>query len=150
MNRTDVLIIGCGIAGATTALRLARNPRRLITVVTRARDQRESNTLYAQGGIVARGIDDHAELLMGDIIGAGADGTSPDAARILAQEGPELLHEILEETAGVSFDRDTAGNPLFTREAAHSRRRILHVSDGTGKAIMDGLISALRNCPNVT
>jgi L-aspartate oxidase len=150
LNRTDVLIIGCGIAGATTALRLARNPRRHITVVTRARDQRESNTLYAQGGIVARGIDDHAELLMADIIAAGADGTSPDAARILAKEGPVLLHEILEETAGVSFDRDTEGNPLFTREAAHSRRRILHVSDGTGKAIMDGLISALRNCPNVT
>ncbi len=105
MNRTDVLIIGCGIAGATTALRLARNPRRLITVVTRARDQHESNTLYAQGGIVGRGIDDRAELLMADIIAAGADVSSPDAARSLRQKVPLLLHEILEETAGVSFDQ---------------------------------------------
>jgi L-aspartate oxidase len=150
LNRTDVLIIGCGIAGATTALRLARNPRRLITVVTRARDAHESNTLYAQGGIVGRGIDDNAELLMADVVAAGADVTSPDAARILAEEGPLLLHEILEETACVNFDRDTDGEPLFTQEAAHSRRRILHVSDGTGKALMGGLISALRNCPNVT
>jgi len=150
LNRTDVLIIGCGIAGATAALRLARNPSRLITVVTRAPDPRESNTLYAQGGIVGRGIDDNPVMLMADIIEAGAGVSSPDAARILAEEGPPLLHEVLEETASVTFDHDMDGEPLFTKEAAHSRRRILHVGDGTGKAIMDGLISALHDCPNVT
>jgi L-aspartate oxidase len=149
LNRTDVLIIGCGIAGATTALRLARNPRRLITLVTRARDPHESNTLYAQGGIVGRGIDDNPVRLVADILDAGADVTSPESARILAEEGPPLLHEILEETAGVTFDHDIDGKPLFTREAAHSRRRILHVGDGTGKALMQGLISALQNCANV-
>lgn len=150
MNRTDVLIIGSGIAGATTALRLARNPQRNITVVTRAPDPHESNTRYAQGGIIGRGVDDDPALLEADIIEAGAGVTLPDAARILATEGPSLLHEILETTAGVSFDRDAEGKPLFTNEAAHSRRRILHVGDGTGKAIMTGLIAALRNCPNVT
>ena len=150
MNRTSVLIIGCGIAGATTALRLARNSRRHITVVTRARDPHESNTLYAQGGIVGRGIDDNPAMLMADIIEAGAGVSSPTAARILADEGPRLLREVLEETSHVAFDRDMNSQPLFTKEAAHSRRRILHVGDGTGKAIMDGLISALRDCPNVT
>ena len=79
MNRTDVLIIGCGIAGATAALRLARNPQRQITVVTRARDPHESNTRYAQGGIVGRGIDDNPETLAHDIIEAGAGVTSPIA-----------------------------------------------------------------------
>ena len=150
MNRTDVLIIGCGIAGATTALRLARNSNRLVTVVTRARDAHESNTLYAQGGIVARGAGDSPELLLDDILRAGAGVSSPKAARILSEEGPTLLHEVLEGQGQVSFDQDTNGQPLFTQEAAHSRRRILHVGDGTGKAIMDGLITALSHCPNVT
>ena len=52
---TDVLIIGCGIAGATTALRLAREPERQITLITRDPDPHESNTRYAQGGIIGRG-----------------------------------------------------------------------------------------------
>lgn len=150
MNRTDVLIIGCGIAGATAALRLARNPSLRITVVTRAADPHESNTLYAQGGIIGRGADDGPDLLAEDIIEAGAGVSSPRAARILAEEGPPLLYEILEETAGVKFDQDGQGHPLLTQEAAHSRRRILHVGDATGKAIMDGLMSALQSCANVT
>lgn len=145
-----MLIIGCGIAGATAALRLSRNSQRHITVVTRARDPHESNTRYAQGGIVGRGIGDTPALLESDIIEAGAGVTSPEAARILAEEGPALLHEVLEETAHVAFDQDTHGNPLFTTEAAHSQRRILHVGDATGDAIMNGLITALSKCSNVT
>src|SRR6476619_127313 len=113
---TEVLIIGCGIAGATAALRLARNPQRQITVVTRAADVHESNTRYAQGGIIGRGPDDSAELLFEDIIAAGAGVSSPEAARILAQEGPPLLHEVLEQTAGVVFDHEEAGEPVWGQE----------------------------------
>ena len=150
MAQTEVLIIGCGIAGAAAALRLARNPKRQITIVTRASDPHESNTRYAQGGIIGRGPGDNPELLLADILAAGAGVSSPQAARILAAEGPPLLHEILEETAGVVFDRDSAGQPLWGQEAAHSRRRILHVGDVTGRAIIDGLITALQACPNIT
>lgn len=150
MPQTDVLIIGCGIAGATAALRLARNPERQITVITREPDPHESNTRYAQGGIVARGADDAADLLAADIVAAGAGASSPQAARILAEEGPLRLNEILVEMAGVDFDRSADGQLMWGQEAAHSRRRILHVGDGTGEAIMRGLIAALRRAPNVT
>ncbi len=150
MIQTEVLIIGCGIAGATAALRLARDPRRKIIVITRAHDPSESNTRYAQGGIVARGPSDTADLCVADILAAGAGASWPQAARILAEEGPPLLSEILMQTADVPFDREPGGDLAWGQEAAHSRRRILHVGDGTGHAIIQGLLTALRRCPNVT
>lgn len=149
-TQTDILIIGSGIAGASAALWLARNPQRQITLVTRALDPHESNSRYAQGGIVGRGPDDSAELLVEDILAAGAGASSPQAARILAEEGPGILQKIIVETAGVVFNAGADGQWVMGKEAAHSRRRILHVGDGTGRAIIEGLVSALRRCPNVT
>ena len=150
MIQTEVLVIGSGIAGATAVLRLARNPDRRITVVTRAPDPHESNTRYAQGGIIGRGADDDADLLMADILAAGAGASSPKAARILAEEGPPLLKDVLVGAAGIEFDHNAAGAIVWGKEAAHSRRRIAHVGDGTGRAISDGLIAALKRLPNVT
>jgi len=150
MLQTDVLIIGCGIAGATAALRLARNPQRRILVITRDPDPHESNSLYAQGGIIGRGQDDDADLLIKDILAAGAGASSPRAARILAEEGPDLLQEVLVESAGIQFDSQPDGEPEYGQEAAHSRRRILHVGDSTGNAIINGLVAAMRRYPNIT
>src|SRR6185295_2914570 len=149
MAETEVLIIGCGIAGATAAIRLARDPNRRITILTRAADPHQSNTNYAQGGIIGRGPDDSAELLAEDILAAGAGVSSPQAAEILATEGPPLLREVLQNTAGVIFDHDGDGDPIWGQEAAHSRRRILHVGDRTGRAIMNGLIVQLQKFPNI-
>lgn len=150
MIQTEVLIIGSGIAGAAAALQLARNPKRSVILVTRATDPHESNSRYAQGGIVSCGPDDNADLLASDILAAGAGASSPLAAGILAKEGPRLVQDILIKAAGVPFDHDAAGALRWGQEAAHSRRRILHVGDGTGAAIMRGLVNALRACPNVT
>ena len=72
MLETDVLIIGSGIAGATAALRLARNPQRQIILLNRAPDLQESNSRYAQGGIISRGENDTADLLVADILAAEA------------------------------------------------------------------------------
>lgn len=149
MIQTDVLVMGSGIAGAVTALRLAENPRRRITMITRASDPHESNTYWAQGGIIHRGPDDSPDLLVKDILEAGAGASLPAAARILAEEGPQLLQEILMQIAEVKFDQDGLGKPAYGQEAAHSVRRILHVSDGTGAAISQGLIAALKKKPNI-
>ncbi len=119
-------------------------------MLTREPDPQESNSRYAQGGIISRGQDDTADLLYQDILAAGAGASSPKAARILAEEGPPLLQEVLVEQAGIRFDSLPDGEPEYGQEAAHSRRRILHVGDGTGQAIMTGLIAAMRQRPNIT
>jgi len=147
--QTDVLVIGCGIAGATAALRLAENPKLDITVITSAADPHESNTYYAQGGIIYRGVDDSPELLMEDIQRAGAGLSNPRMVHILAEEGPALLRELLIEKLGVPFARTSDNSLEYIREAAHSAERIVHVGDYTGRAIEEKLVEALRARPNI-
>jgi L-aspartate oxidase len=146
----DTLIIGCGIAGAAAALRLSQDRQRHITIITRAPDPLESNSSYAQGGIVTRGTDDSAELLIEDIINAGDGLTWRPAAEQLAEEGPQVVRELLIERAQVPFDHDEWGKLLYGLEAAHSRRRILHVGDATGTAIMKALMPVVLAQPNIT
>ncbi len=147
---TDVLIIGCGIAGATAALRLAQERQRQILVITRAADPTESNTHYAQGGIVGCGVGDSVQQLVDDILAAGAGLSLPKAVRLLAQEGPLLVQRLLIEELGVPFDRTMDGTIAYTSEGGHSVPRILHVGDATGRAIEEALVVHLRELPNVT
>ncbi|MBZ0302481.1 MAG: L-aspartate oxidase [Anaerolineae bacterium] len=147
--QTHTLIIGCGIAGAAAALRLSDDPDHEITVITRARQANDSNSGWAQGGIVTRGLDDSPDLLVGDILHAGAGLSSPKAARILAEEGPDLVRSVLIERCGVRFDRNAEGELVYGLEAAHSTRRIVHVGDMTGTAITDKMLDTLATRPNV-
>lgn len=149
MKTTDVLVIGAGIAGCAAALKLSSNPARRVILITREPDPRESNSNYAQGGIIYRGPDDSAELLVHDILEAGAGASLPEAARILAEEGPSRLEHLLMAESGVRFDRQMDGELAFGQEAAHSRRRILHVGDGTGRSIVESLLESVRRRPNI-
>ncbi len=147
-NDVQVLILGCGVAGATTALGLADSGVS-VCVVTRAELPEESNTLYAQGGIIYRGSDDSAQLLGQDLQRAGDGINNPEAIRILATEGPRAVRELLVERLGIPFDRGPDGDLALIREAAHSSTRIAHAADHTGRAIEIGLLRALQEHPRV-
>ncbi|MCB9101082.1 MAG: L-aspartate oxidase [Anaerolineales bacterium] len=145
---TEVLVIGCGIAGGVAALQLADSGIP-ITVITRTQEPQESNTYYAQGGIIYEGHDDSPELLAEDVIRAGAGQNNSRSVNILAKQGPTLVREILLDRVGVPFDQNGAGLSL-AREGGHSIPRIIHAADATGKAISTALVEALQCHPNVT
>ena len=147
MAETDVLILGTGIAGSTAALAAAREGAR-VTVVTRAAEARESNTFWAQGGIVARPPGDTPERLAADIERAGDGLCSPPAVALLAREGPDLVEKLLVEELGVPFDREGSGFH-WTLEGAHSVPRVLHVKDETGMPIERALLAACRAEPRI-
>ena len=146
---TEVLIIGSGIAGSVAALQLAEAGVP-VTVVTRAQEPQESNTYYAQGGIIYRGTDDSPGLLMEDLNRVGAGHCNPRSVAILAEDGPDLVREILIKKVNVPFDRTAAGELELIREAGHSTRRILHATDITGRAIEIALIKALVGRSDIT
>jgi len=147
---TNTLVIGCGIAGAAAALRLSDDPNHHITVITRTADPADSATAWAQGGIVTRGLDDSPELLVADILNSGAGLSSPRAAQVLAEEGPRLVRDVLIERCGVHFDKDDSGHHVYGLEGAHSTRRIVHVGDRTGAAIIERMTALLKERPNIT
>ncbi len=145
---TDILIIGCGIAGSTTALMLA-DAGYHVTAITRTQRPEESNTHYAQGGIIFRGEEDSSDLLKEDIIRAGAGLSDPAAVDVLVTEGPGLVQEILLDRLAVAFDKNDDQLSL-TREGSHSVARIIHSADATGDAIEKALLNAVDKHKNIT
>lgn len=146
---TDILIIGCGIAGASAALEAAKSGVRVI-IVTKNKKLEESNTYYAQGGIVSLGKDDNPELLMRDIMETGDGINNKQAVKILTTEGKVLVDKILIKELDIPFSRTSPDELDYAQEAAHSRRRILHVKDTTGRTIEESFIKKLKSFSNVT
>ena len=145
----DVLIIGSGVAGSVAALQLA-DAGIDVVVVTRSSTPEESNTRYAQGGIIYTGPEDSPKLLAEDITRAGAGYCNPRAVEILAAEGPKLVKSILLDKIKIPFDKTRKGELSLVREGGHSIARILHARDATGSLIEKHLIQAIRSHPNVT
>ena len=144
-----VLIIGCGIAGSTTALTLA-DAGIPVTVVTRARRPEDSNTFWAQGGIIYQGVNDSPALLSEDILRAGAGHCRPQAVKLLAEHGPQAVRRLLLERVGVGFDQTHSGELSLALEGGHTIPRIVHAADATGKAIEIALLNALVAHPQIT
>ena len=142
----NVVVIGGGVAGLATALRLAPLP---VTLVVAAPLGAEAATGWAQGGIAAAlGEDDRPDYHAIDTLKAGAGLCEPLVVRRIAAAAPDAIDWLV--TLGTPFDRTRDGRLALGLEAAHSRRRIVHAEgDGTGRVVLETLAKAARACPSI-
>src|SRR5208337_4134971 len=144
-NQFDYLVIGSGIAGLTFALKAARSGS--VAIVTK-KERLETSTNYAQGGIASVfGQDDSFGLHVQDTLDAGDGLCHPEIVDLVVGTGPERIRDLVE--IGVQFNR-TGNNFDLGREGGHSRNRILHAQDMTGKAVEKVLMDAVESSPNIT
>lgn len=139
----DVVVVGSGVAGLTTALRCAAAGLDTV-VVTKARLD-DGSTRWAQGGIAAAlGEGDTPEQHLDDTLVAGAGLCDEEAVRVLVTEGPDAVRRLI--TTGATFDTTDSGDIALTREGGHHRRRIAHAGgDATGAEISRALVEAVRS-----
>ncbi len=143
--KTDILVIGSGIAGLSFALKASKYAK--VLIITK-KDKAESNTNYAQGGIASvMAADDNFELHIEDTLDAGAGLCHLDAVTEIVEKGPGLINELIE--LGVDFSRH-AGALDLGREGGHSKKRIVHAKDLTGKAIEKALLYNISINRNIT
>lgn len=144
-SQVDFVVLGGGIAGVRSAIELARVGRVLVLTKDKLF---ESSTEYAQGGIAAAlSEDDEVTLHLHDTLRAGDGMCREEAVRVLVEEGPRQIHQLIEW--GMRFDRN--GTKLaFTREGAHSRSRVLHAhGDSTGSEILRALMAKAKTLRSI-
>lgn len=147
----DFLVLGSGIAGLTFALKVAERGR--VAIITK-KHRAESNTNYAQGGIAAvTSKEDSFEMHVRDTLEAGAGLCNPEVVRTIVQEGPARIAELIE--LGMRFSereipRANGARELdLGKEGGHSKRRILHAKDVTGREIERALLAAVAARTNI-
>src|SRR5512139_269946 len=137
-EQADFLVLGGGVAGLSFALEAAAHGSVLV-LTKRARS--EGNTQYAQGGIAGvLGADDSLESHVEDTLVAGAGLCHRDAVEVTVREAPERIRWLI--SLGVEFDREGPDRPHLTREGGHSRRRVAHAKDTTGREVERALLAA--------
>ena len=142
----DVLVLGSGVAGLSAAVRLAGpggpSPSLSLGVLTKGALS-QSATRWAQGGVAAvLGADeDSTDLHLADTLAAGAGLCDEEAVRVLVDEGPGRVHELI--ALGVEFDREATGPLALAREGGHSRPRVVHAGGAaTGAEVERALVDA--------
>src|SRR5476649_92331 len=147
-HRYDYVVLGSGIAGLTFALNVAEKGS--VAVIT-TKNRAESNTNYAQGGIACvTSNEDTFDLHVRDTLEAGAGLCHEDVVRTIVEEGPARIAELIE--FGMRFtEREHNGSKQLDlgREGGHSKRRILHAKDVTGREIESALLDAVARQPNI-
>jgi L-aspartate oxidase len=150
MYKSDVLVIGSGVAGLSFAIKTANAfPKYKVTVITKAKVS-ESNTRYAQGGIavVTDFIHDNFDKHKEDTLIAGDGLCDEDIVDMVVREGPARLNEIVHW--GAEFDKKAGGGYELGLEGAHSAPRILHHKDATGFEIQKTLLKKAGALKNIT
>jgi L-aspartate oxidase len=137
--KTDFLVIGSGIAGLNFALKVVKHGK--VTIATK-KEIMESNTNLAQGGIAAvTQKEDSVQLHIKDTLNVGSGLSNKRTVKILAQQGPEAIRNLL--SFGVNFDKEDDELHLTT-EGGHSMARVLHSGDSTGKEIEQAMTESVR------
>lgn len=149
LDRVDLLVVGSGVAGLSAAVRAAEIHGMRVGVLTKDELQ-QSTTRWAQGGVAAvlGGDPDSTDLHLADTLAAGAGLCDVDAVRILVDEGPRRVNELI--TMGAMFDRDERGGLELAREGGHSLPRVVHAGGvATGAEIERALVEAVRSTATV-
>jgi len=144
MEALDLLVLGSGVAGLSAAVRAADVHGMRVGVLTKA-ELHQSTTRWAQGGVAAvlGGDPDSTDLHLADTLAAGAGLCDLDAVRVLVDEGPVRVNELI--AMGAMFDRDEGGEYLLAREGGHSHARILHAGGAaTGVEVERALVEAVQ------
>ena len=144
MATLDLLVLGSGVAGLSAAVRAAELAGLRVGVLTKA-ELHQATTRWAQGGVAAVLNDDpdSTDLHLADTLTAGAGLCDADAVRVLVDEGPDRVHELI--AMGAIFDRDAAGDLLLAREGGHSHARVVHAGGAaTGVEVERALVAAVQ------
>lgn len=149
VKKTDVLIVGSGIAGLTCAIKIAEaRPDLKVRVISKTA-KNESNTRYAQGGVAAVWNEktDTKEKHIADTLDAGDGLCDEEIVRMVVEEGPVRVQELIDW--GTRFDKEKDGDYNLGREGGHSENRILHYKDITGWEIQRTIIDKAAQLPNI-
>ncbi|MCF8044955.1 MAG: L-aspartate oxidase [Desulfarculaceae bacterium] len=148
IHETDFLVIGSGVAGLNFALKAARAGR--VTIITKKRVEK-SNTALAQGGVAAvLSKDDSFDLHVRDTLEAGAGLCRKDVVEMVVQKAPDMIHNLVEKGARFNMKKGSDRLLALGQEGGHSRKRIVHAHDLTGKEIEDVLVEHARKDPRIT
>jgi len=147
LHKFDTIIIGSGLAGLTTALKLAES--RQVAILTKKK-LAECNSYYAQGGIAAV-IDsnDSIEAHIQDTLTAGANLCDTDAVKFIVENSASAIKWLVEMGVRFTEDKDSQTGYHLTREGGHSFRRILHIADATGESVINTLVHKVSHHPNI-
>ncbi len=147
--KTDVLIIGSGISGLSLAIKLAKMASDIDIFLISKERLKDCNTYYAQGGIASVwSAQDSFEKHIQDTLIAGDGLCNENVVREIIKQGPDRIKDLI--NWGVEFTRDSEGAYELGKEGGHSERRILHVSDQTGKSIVETLIEHVKNINRIS
>ena len=143
--RTDMVIVGSGCAGLYCALHLPKDKQ--VTIITKL-DAESSDSFLAQGGMCVQRDDEDYQSFFEDTLRAGHYENDRNAVDIMIRSSRDVLEDLL--AYGVDFHKDESGELLYTREGAHSNKRILFHADITGREITSKLLAEVRKRKNIT